>query len=310
MRYLLISRILTVLITICFALNSSAQSAPSNGDKLYEEGQKYQLAMTITSQNKAIQKFKAAKAAYKSNKSGITRCNNAIAQCNKNIEILKKKPIPIPDPEPEVLSLSQGIVEFAGDQSGNVTISVKASSPDWTYSLPEGIEGETQFVKVEKDDEGNSIVISVDANTSTEIRKQTVDVTCNSITKKVKVKQYGKPVRISTDESLIKFKAKGGKKTIELYTNSDKELPDNNNLTWNVKAKPKWLTISGKRKNSSGLIGIAKDIVNGKNKLEDDDKVYVVTIIAESLKKSENSRNGEIVFGSQGKEYKVTVVQQ
>lgn len=73
--------------TFCAPQYSCAQS---NGDKLFMEGQNLQKVMTITSQNAAIKKFRAAKIVYTSS-SSKTMCDNQISICNNNLKSLTKK---------------------------------------------------------------------------------------------------------------------------------------------------------------------------------------------------------------------------
>ena len=56
-------RFVVVVLFALIAVNVSAQSA---GDRLFAQGQKYQMKQTVKSQNLAIAKFRSAKAAYDS----------------------------------------------------------------------------------------------------------------------------------------------------------------------------------------------------------------------------------------------------
>lgn len=68
-------RFVVVVLFALIAVNVSAQSA---GDRLFAQGQKYQMTQTVKSQNLAIAKFRSAKAAYDSaTKKGM--CDNQIA---------------------------------------------------------------------------------------------------------------------------------------------------------------------------------------------------------------------------------------
>lgn len=315
---------LTALLMICMPIISFAQTS---GDKLYEEGKILPKTQTITSQNQAIKKFQTAKVVYTTS-DDKEKCEARIAQCKSTIAVLKKprgkrvnpnKGSSSPGSQPSI-ALSQKSVEFDGDKPGKVTINVDASSLDWKIEIPEGIERETNFVQVTRSNDAKSIEITAQANTSTLMRIQTVNVTLESISQEITIKQQGKAVKLSTNKNLIEFGLKGGSKTIELFTNSDSIISSNNDLTWFVESKPEWLDVSVGVKKKKGLFGkISSGISNlvaGQVEVASDDdmKQSEVKIVATSLKKSdkeyETGRRGEIIFTSQDKHYKVIVVQQ
>lgn len=74
--------------------------AQAAADKLFLEGQKLQQVMTLSSQEKAINKFKSAQIIYKA-QDKKAMCDNQIAICKSNIKQLK------PDSEPKPASDSK-----------------------------------------------------------------------------------------------------------------------------------------------------------------------------------------------------------
>jgi len=323
MKHIVEKTCLSAILLLCVAVTSFAQS---NGDKLFMEGQKLQQTQTIASQNKAIKKFRSAKVVY-TTADKKKMCDNQITICNNNIASLKKggnKKVKTshdsaPTKNTSSFSLSQNHIEFDGEKSGKVVVNVQAPTLDWTFNLPEGVDGETNFVEVTRSNDAKSLEISADANPTTIMRKQTVNVTHKSSSKKIIIKQEGKAVKLSTNKNLVEFGVKGGSKTIELYTNSDLTISSNNDLTWFVESKPKWLEVSVEVK-KKGIVGkglsVIKGLVEGKAEAASDDDVKKsdVKIVAAPLIKSDKEyytgRRGKIIFASQDKKHTVIVVQQ
>ena len=218
------------------------------------------------------------------------------------------------------LTLSNNFILFDGDKSGTYSITVTAPSMDWSFKSSEGVEGEENFVKATRSSDAKSIDIEVEANPSTLERHQSFVVSSESTTDTLLVSQSGKEVTLSTSSNLVEFKLKGGSKSIELYTNSDSIITSNNGLTWYVESKPEWIETSvevSKEKSTVGKgLSALKGLVSSKAKAAKatDVKTSMVKIVAISLPKSDPSystgRRGEIVFGSQNKTYKITVIQQ
>lgn len=145
-----------ILAFLVFCINIMAQSA---GDRLFSEGQQYQMVQTVKSQNLAIKKFSAAKKAYDST-AKKTMCDNQITICQNNIKTLNKKvkvytkEVVVEDKkesdsvaavlesqEPVKLSLSVSSLEFksSGKKKDNHQVTVECNYDDWTFSQPEWI---------------------------------------------------------------------------------------------------------------------------------------------------------------------------
>lgn len=324
MKLIVAKKWITTLFMLCVAANTLAQSS---GDKLFMEGQKLQQTQTVVAQKQAIKKFQSAKVVYTSvDKKKM--CDNQIAICNNNIASLKKSggkknksnQDSIRTEKTVPFTLSQNQVQFDGEKNGAVIVNVQAPSLEWMFNLPEGIDGETNFVEVSRSLDSMSLEISAKANPSTLVRTQTINVTHGSSVKKIVVQQQGKEVHLSASTSLLEFGVKGGNKFMELYTNSDFTVSTNNNLTWYVESKPDWVEIGVETKKKKGIVGkglsAIKEFVEGKAEMvsaEDlkrsDIKVVVVPLL-KSDKEYQTGRRGEIIFASQDKRYKVIVFQQ
>ena len=300
--------------------------AQSNGDKLFMEGQNFQQKQTIASQYQAIKKFEAAKVVY-TTADKKKMCDNQIAICNNNISSLKrasskgyreKRQTVVA--EEVKLSLSKNFIMFDGDKEGMSSIAVTAPSIEWTFKSSEGIEGEENFVRASRSSDAKSIDIEVEANPSTLTRHQSFVVTYGSTTDTLLVSQSGKDVTLSTNSNLVEFKLKGGKKSIELYTNSDSIIASNNGLTWYIESKPEWIETNVEVKKEKSVVGkglsVLKRLVSRKAEAatSTDAVTSIVNIIARPLPKNDPSyssgRTGEIIFASQDKTYKITIIQQ
>lgn len=312
-----------VIIMLMVAMVGYAQS---NGDKLFMEGQALQQKQTIASQNQAIKKFEAAKVVYIS-ADKKKMCDNQIAICNNNISSLKKvsskgskeKKQTVAVQEAKLV-LSKNFISFDGDKKGMSSITVTAPSVDWTFKSSEGIEGEENYVKTTRSSDAKSINIEVEANPYTLERHQSFVVSYENVTDTFLISQSGKEVTLSTNSNLVEFKLKGGSNSIELYTNSDSIITTNNGLTWYVKSKPEWIETSVEVNKEKSVVGkglsALKGLVSSKAKaaIAADVKISIVRIVALALPKSDPScssgRKGDIVFASQDKTYKITVIQQ
>lgn len=154
-------KLFVFLLTLTLSLTVYAQS---DADNLFKAGQELQKVMTVDSQNKAIGKFKNAKAIYVSAAKKAS-CDSQIAICNQNIQKIRdnkgpkgdkkkgkveNKPTPEPEPEPTPvvntrrdveLSISESRLDFKKKPKNGATQSVKvvcnyddwrvASKPDW-----------------------------------------------------------------------------------------------------------------------------------------------------------------------------------
>ena len=315
---------LTILFLLCSLVNTFAQT---NGDKLFMEGQKLQQTQTVAAQKRAIRKFQSAKVVYTS-ADKKKMCDNQISICNNNITSIKKgtgrndrgQKDSTPSEKTVPFSISQDQVLFDGEKIGSVIVNVQAPSKEWSYDLPEGIEGESSFVEVSKNSDSTSLNISAKANSTTIARTQTINVTHGSSVKKIIVKQQGKDVNLNVSTSLLEFGVKGGNKSFELYTNSDLEIPSNNNLTWYVESKPDWVEVIVEAKKKKGIVGkglsAIKGLVEGKveaayaEDVKKSDIKVVASPLAKTAKEYQTGRRGEIQFASQDKRFKVIIVQQ
>jgi len=313
-------------VTIIMLMIAMVGHAQSNGDKLFMEGQALQQKQTIASQNQAIKKFQAAKVVYTS-ADKKKMCDNQIAICNNNISSLKKvsqkggkEKKQIVAVQEVKLSLSKNSILFDGNKKGISNIAITAPSTNWTLKSSNGVEGEENFVKATRSSDAKSIDIEVEVNPTTLERHQSFIVSYESAVDTLLVSQSGKEVTLSTNNNLVDFKLKGGSKTIELYTNSDSIITTNNGLTWYVYSKPDWIETSVEVKKEKSVVGKGLSALKGlvsstaKAATAEDVKTSTVKIFALSLPKSDPSyssgRKGEIVFASQSKKYKITVIQQ
>ena len=312
-----------ILFTIIMLNVSNGGFAQSNGDKLFMEGQALQQKQTITSQSHAIKKFEAAKVVYTS-ADKKKMCDNQIAICNNNISSLRRVSSKVKKhatASQEVkLSLSKNLIMFDGDKNGMSSIAITAPSIDWNFKSSEGIDGEENYVKATRSSDAKSIDIEVEENPSTLERHQSFVISYKDETDTLLVLQKGKEVTLSTNSDLVEFKLKGGSKSIELYTNSDSIISSNNGLSWYVKSKPEWIETSVEVKKQKSVFGKGLSAIKGlvsstaKAATSEDVKMSIVKIIALALPKGDPlyslGRKGEIIFGSQDKTFKVTVIQQ
>ncbi|MBQ7554436.1 MAG: BACON domain-containing protein, partial [Bacteroidaceae bacterium] len=225
------SHILSRLMVMAFMLCVAAVALAQNGDKLFIDGQKLQQTMTVASQNAAIQKFKAAKVAY-TTADKKKMCDNQIAICNKNISQIKrgggggsgKKGAPQTASTATTstkFSVSHSNIIFDGDKAGSLNVRVDAPTKNWKFSVPAGVGGMDNFLKVTRSNDAKSIDISVEANDQTLVREQVIQIDYGDNQKEIRVRQLGKSVTLSTDHHQVEFGLKGGKKSREVYTNSD-----------------------------------------------------------------------------------------
>lgn len=318
--------ILRNFVTILILMVTHTISAQSNGDKLFMEGQALQQKQTIASQNQAIKKFEAAKVVY-TTADKKKMCDNQITICNNNISSLKKVSTKETKDKKQTvavqevnLALSQNRLIFDGDKKGTSNVAVTAPSIDWSFKFSQNIEGEENFAKATRSSDAKSIDIEVEANPYTIERYQSLVVTFENTTDTLLISQRGKEVTLSTSSNLLEFKLKGGNKTIELYTNSDSIISSNNGLTWYVDSKPEWIETSVEVKKEKSVIGKGLSALKGlvsstaKAATTADVKTSTVMIVARPLPKSDPSyssgRRGEVVFVSQDKTYKITIIQQ
>ena len=136
----------------------------------------------------------------------------------------------------------------------------------------------------------------------------------------VTVRQFGKPVTLSTNANQLTFGLKGGNKTLEIYTNSDSIITSNNDLTWYIESKPDWIVTKVEVKKKKGFFGSAfsalKEAVSGSASAASEEDVKIsnlkltVSAIAKSSPAYNTGRKGEIVFASQDKRYRIDIIQE
>lgn len=317
-----ICKMLFLILSLFISISVSAQS----GDKLFMEGQKLQQTLSLSSQNAAIKKFQAAKVVY-TTVDKKKMCDNQISICNKNISLLRSgsrsrsnKKVETGVIEKPKFSLSQNRVDFDGESEGRVNVKVEAATMNWNFTVPAGVDGKDNFLKVTRSSDAKSIDIMVESNPSTLDREQVVNVDYENLHEIITVHQAGKPVTLSTETNQLEFGLKGGNKTIEIYTNSDSIISSNNDLTWYVESKPDWVETNVEVAKKKGLLGkglkALKGFVAGQAvaATQADVKVSNLKISVSAIPKSSpiysKGRNGEIIFASQDKRYKIAISQK
>lgn len=321
--------LLRTFFTVVMLCVTSVLFAQATADKLFLEGQELQKTMTVKSQNEAIKKFNAAKVSYKTEEKK-KMCDNQISICNQNISNIRKgggKPNPGTNTGSNTttttsvqFSITPASLLFDGDKNGSAKVVVTAPSMEWNFTSEAGVNGTESFATVRRGNDLMSLDVETRANTTTLDRQQTISVKYHDKLQTLSIRQKGKTVTLSTEKNLIEYKTKGGSKTIELYTNSDSVVAENNNLTWYVESKPDWVEVNGNLQKKKGLVGslvkIGKDAITGT--AQDADKADIKTSdvkiqvmgIAKSSPEYQTGRKGEIVFASQDIRYKVTIIQQ
>lgn len=198
--------ILKLLMVVVFSLSAMGSYAQSIGDKLFAQGQKLQMVQTVKSQKQAISKFIAAQKAYDS-KAKKNMCDNQIAICKGNIKTLSQKQtvrkpkvrksknviveddraemVPKIEREPVNLYLSVSYIEFkaAGKVSDKHEVVVNCNYNDWKLSCPE-------WVHVAKN--GNTLILTASANSTSEERSCKLTVTCYGKTAELVIYQKSK----------------------------------------------------------------------------------------------------------------------
>ena len=198
--------ILKLLMVVAFSLSAMGSYAQSIGDKLFAQGQKLQMVQTVKSQKQAISKFIAAQKAYDS-KAKKNMCDNQIAICKGNIKTLSQKQtvrkpkvrksknviveddraemVPKIEREPVNLYLSVSYIEFkaAGKVSDKHEVVVNCNYNDWKLSCPE-------WVHVAKN--GNTLILTASANSTSEERSCKLTVTCYDKTAELVIYQKSK----------------------------------------------------------------------------------------------------------------------
>ena len=198
--------ILKLLMVVVFSFSAMGSYAQSIGDILFAQGQKLQMVQTVKSQKQAISKFIAAQKAYDS-KAKKNMCDNQIAICKGNIKTLSQKQtvrkpkvrksknvivednsvemVPKIEREPVNLYLSVSYIEFkaAGKVSDKHEVVVNCNYNDWKLSCPE-------WVHVAKN--GNTLILTASANSTSEERSCKLTVTCYDKTAELVIYQKSK----------------------------------------------------------------------------------------------------------------------
>lgn len=304
-----------IVFTILFFV-TYAVCGQTKADQLYSEGQTLAEIRTLASQNKAINKFKAAKVIY-TTPAKKKLCDNQIAICYKNITALKKNSNKKKNDDiesdkkkvPEVLSLSKNTLDFLSDKNSSQTIEVTSPTDDWKCSFVESMEYNQNFVRIVQNIEQKTIRVEVESNQTTLPRKQGIKVYDSKDVQYIVVSQEGCPVLLRTNTGLIELKTKGGNKDIELYTNSDSIIQTNwGDLSWYLESKPEWVEIDVKKTSIAKMKDYVSYIPDG---LVKKSIIKIVTRpIAKNSPEFTTGRKGEIVFASQNKTCKIIVLQQ
>lgn len=322
-------RMIRVIVSVVmFIISSLTMNAQTSGDKLYNQGLEFQKTMTVKAQRSAIAKFTSAKKLYDS-QTKKAQCDQAIKVSNEIIKSLnpgggapRYKNAPETVTRQEALNITPE--EFAIDcQAKTLTVTVAAINiDDWT-AIPVSNSDGSSFLTVKK---GNDMVtIECDRNNTTARREQQVAITGGDIKRMVRVVQAGQPVELLVSDSFLEFGNKGGKKNLDLYTNSTSEYAENNNLNWRIVSKPDWVDVvveteQAKKKNSGGLWGKAKQIGGNLISSISEDKssgmkvtntlVVNVDKIAKGTHEYNSGRKGEIVLAADEQTVSVLIVQK
>lgn len=320
-----LTRIIASLIMML--IGSLAVSAQTSGDKLYNQGLQFQKTLTIKSQRNAIAKFTSAKKLYDS-QTKKAQCDQAIA-VSRNIIAQISSGGKVSDTglrgegasEKKEQALNISPNDFAIDcHPKTLTVTVAAINiDDWT-ALPVSNADGTSFLTVKKGD--GVVTIECDRNENTAPREQTVVVSGGNRRCEVKVSQAGVPVQFSASKPMLEFGRNGGKKDIDLFTNSTTNYEENNNLTWKIVSKPEWVNVvveTGQpKKKLGGLLGKAKklgeNILHGEGSGNEAGPTSTIVVNADKTAKGSyeynNGRKGELVLASDDQTITILIVQK
>lgn len=299
--------------------------AQSSGDKLYNQGLTLQKTLTVKSQKDAINKFTSAKKLYDS-KAKKDQCDQAI-QVSKNIiaELSKGTGRGSRTRTNTVEQKKEAVINIAPSQfaidchAKTLTVTVATVNVEEWSAMPVSNADGTSFLTVKKGDD--LITIECDINPTTAVREQSVVIQGNDVTQTVKITQAGQPVELTANTALLEFGKNGGKKTLEIYTNSTTAYDDNNGFNWRIESKPDWIDVvvdTSVKKKKSGIIGKLKEkkdeILNGKEQNADSEETIKLIVNAEKIDKSsveyKTGRKGELKIVSDNQSLTILLVQK
>ena len=308
------------LISLCMMLMATgAAMAQSSGDRLYSQGLDLQKTQTEKAQNQAISKFQSAKKLYDS-KAKKKQCDDAIAVSRSIIKSIHSgggrtrvvREV-VPAAKQAVLELSNEKLQLTSSPSP-VNITVSTTEDEWTVTPIANDNGES-FVSLRKSQDGSFFEVICSENTKTASRQQTVEVRAADLKRELVVEQSGRPVKFSVETNMIEFNSKGGKKSVDVYSNSDILVAENNNLNWEVLSAPSWITVVGEEKKEAGVVGKfvkkAKNLVVKESEMATAEGVVVSVMKIVVAKKSPTApaRKDEIILKSADQQFTVVVYQ-
>lgn len=184
-------KMLVCFVMLCLSTGIMAQS---NGDKLFLEGQQLQKVQTVTSQNAAVKKFRAAKIVYTAVENK-TMCDNQIVICNNNIRVLREKAAEktrdkeVKDKAAEADSIQNVVVL---KKRTDVTLSLSVSRLDFKYKPKDGAMQSVDVTcnypdwEIASNPEWTTVYLAsdkfsveVDENTTEEERSGVIKVQCD-----------------------------------------------------------------------------------------------------------------------------------
>lgn len=317
----------TIVALVMMLIGSLAVSAQTSGDKLYNQGLQFQKTLTIRSQRNAIAKFTSAKKLYDS-QTKKAQCDQAIAVSRNIIAQISNgggnldpghRNESAKEEKEQALNISPN--DFAIDcHPKTLTVTVAAINiEDWT-ALPVSNADGSSFLTVKKGD--GVVTIECDRNDNTAAREQTVVISGGEKRCEVKVTQAGVPVQFTASKPMLEFGRNGGKKNIDLFTNSTTNYEENNNLTWKIVSKPEWVNVvveTGQpKKKLGGILGKAKklseNILHGDSGENNQGPTNTIVVNADKIAKGtyefNNGRKGELVLASDDQTIAILIVQK
>lgn len=305
-------------VVVGFASHTIAQTS---GDKLYSQGLELQKKQNVQSQKSAISKFQSAKKLYDS-AAKKKQCDDAIAVSNNIIKtITSNNGQRAGTPKNKAAELKASVLELSNEklqldcERRSVTVNITTTESEWSITPVANDDG-IMFVYVNQHPKEHNFEILCSANSSTKQRSQIVEVRAGELKKTLVIEQSGKPVILGVEKTVVEFSNKGGSKSVEVYSNSDSIIEDNNNRNWKVVSKPDWVNVIGEEFKEKGLLGklgeTAKGMVKKNSASAEDPSVVtsVMKIVVASKAKNAPSRSGEIVIGSENQQATIIIQQK